>query len=81
MIFITDNTNIGTVSEKLICRISQLLDSEAVSAQGIKSLTSALKDLKDLREGGGEEDGYGVLILPEADADPDTQSKRRDKAE
>ena len=71
MIFITDNTNIGAVSEKLICRISQLLDTESVSAQGIKSLTSALKDLKDLRDGGGEDDYFGILILPEADTDPD----------
>ena len=71
MIFITDNTSISSVSEKLICRISRLLDTESVSAQGIKSLTSALKDLKDLRDGGGEDDCFGILILPEADTDPD----------
>ena len=61
---------IPEVAERLIGKMMTLLDTEAVSAQGIKSLTSALKDLKDLREGCGEGDGNGVLILPEIEIEP-----------
>lgn len=79
------------VADKLLEKISEMLSAEVTNAQGIKNLTSALKDLKDVkgfkseldkqeqeariaklrREAGlgdDEEDGGGVIVLPDATA-------------
>ena len=42
-------TNIIDVADKLINKICEMLDSDVTNAQSIKSLTSALKDLKEIK--------------------------------
>ena len=42
-------TNIIDVADKLIVKICDMLDSDVTNAQAIKSLTSALKDLKEIK--------------------------------
>ena len=42
-------TNIIDVADKLIGKICELLDADVTNAQSIKSLTSALKDLKEIK--------------------------------
>lgn len=77
------------VADKLLEKIYEMLSTDVTNAQSIKSLTSALKDLKDVkgfksgadireqdariaklrREAGigdDEEDGGGVIVLPDA---------------
>jgi hypothetical protein len=45
----TKATNIIDVADKLIGKICEMLDSDVTNAQSIKSLTSALKDLKEIK--------------------------------
>jgi transposase-like protein len=77
------------VADKLLDKIAEMLAADVTNAQSVKSLTSALKDLKeikgykseaDIREqeariaklrreaglGDDEEDGGGVIVLPDA---------------
>ena len=42
-------TNIIDVADKLIEKICEMLDADVTNAQSIKSLTSALKDLKEIK--------------------------------
>ena len=42
-------TNIIDVADKLIGKICEMLDGDVTNAQSIKSLTSALKDLKEIK--------------------------------
>lgn len=42
-------TNIVDVADKLLDKISELMDTMVVDTQSVKHLTSALKDLKDIK--------------------------------
>lgn len=42
-------TNIADVADKLLDKISELMDTMVVDTQSVKHLTSALKDLKEIK--------------------------------
>lgn len=70
-------TNIIDVADKLLEKIYEMLDADVTNAQSIKSLTSALKDLKEVKGFKSEADireqeARIAKLQKEAEADDNT---------